>query len=258
MATVTSASQMRRAQMAATIASRVVNCRRVLQVITPSHMSGAEMQLVRLTRQMRARGHEMPVLVKHDSPAIEHMLEKGLSVDRRASAARSTSWRSRGSPARPGNITSIWCNRPSRPPVGGPAGSKRSAGQSRSGHVQGFTSARWHQPAEPFAGRLGRRARRPRRAGHFPRQDHRADERAGGGRVSPAARSAGGASRIWRRRAHAGGGDVRPSLGEEGLSRAVRRDAAGVGRKCRMPSSGSWGRGRCGTSSNKRPAPAAT
>ena len=32
--------------------------RRVMQVITPSHMSGAEMQLVRLTKQMQARGHE--------------------------------------------------------------------------------------------------------------------------------------------------------------------------------------------------------
>src|SRR5690606_13047097 len=82
MATVSSASNLRRAQMAAAITPRVAHCRRVLQVITPSHMSGAEMQLVRLTRKLRARGHEMPVLVKHDSPAIEHMLEQGMSVDR--------------------------------------------------------------------------------------------------------------------------------------------------------------------------------
>ncbi len=54
----------------------------MLQVITPSHMSGAEMQLVRLYQANACPRHELPVLVKHDSPAIEHMLEKGLSVDR--------------------------------------------------------------------------------------------------------------------------------------------------------------------------------
>src|SRR5688500_14485899 len=144
MATATSASQARRVQMAAAIASRVVNCRRVLQVITPSHMSGAEMQLVRLTRRMRARGHELPVLVKHDSPAIEHMLEKGLSVDRAriggkinvmaiariARAARQHRVDLVQSTLSTASWWTGWLE-----PLGGP---------KSVGHVQGFTSARWH------------------------------------------------------------------------------------------------------------------
>src|SRR3954466_14123501 len=75
------AQQLRRLSAAAAIAAKNVKLRRVLQVITPSHMSGAEMQLVRLTRRMQARGHEMPVLVKHDSPAIEDMRHHGLAVE---------------------------------------------------------------------------------------------------------------------------------------------------------------------------------
>lgn len=145
MATVTSASQTRRMQMAATIASRAGGRRRVLQVITPSHMSGAEMQLVRLTKRMRARGHELPVLVKHDSSAIEHMLEKGLSVDRGriggkanilaisriARAARQHRVDLVQSTLSTASWWSGWLET-----FGGP---------KSVGHVQGFTSAAWHR-----------------------------------------------------------------------------------------------------------------
>lgn len=146
MSTVTSANQHHRlASAAAAIASKAAKCRRVLQVITPSHMSGAEMQLVRLTRRMKARGHEMPVLVKHDSPAITEMLHHGIEVERAriggkvnvlaihriAKAAKrhhadlvqstlsSASW---------------WCGWMET--LGGP---------KTVGHVQGFTSAAWHR-----------------------------------------------------------------------------------------------------------------
>src|SRR5262245_28678353 len=61
--------------------SRAAHPRRVLHVITPSHMSGAETQLVRLTRRLRARGHEMPVLVKHGSPAVAEMLARDFPVE---------------------------------------------------------------------------------------------------------------------------------------------------------------------------------
>ncbi|MCC6493359.1 MAG: glycosyltransferase family 4 protein [Pirellulales bacterium] len=135
----------RRWSAAAAIAAKVVNCRRVLQVITPSHMSGAEMQLVRLTRRMKARGHEMPVLVKYDSPAITEMLHQGLEVERariggkinvlavhriakaakrhRADLVQSTL-----------STASWWCGWLEA--LGGP---------KTVGHVQGFTSAAWHR-----------------------------------------------------------------------------------------------------------------
>lgn len=135
----------RRTSAAAAIAAKVVNCRRVLQVITPSHMSGAEMQLVRLTRRMKARGHELPVLVKHDSPAITEMLHHGVEVERariggkvnflairriqqaakrhRVDLVQSTL-----------STASWWCGWMET--LGGP---------KTIGHVQGFTSAAWHR-----------------------------------------------------------------------------------------------------------------
>jgi glycosyltransferase involved in cell wall biosynthesis len=145
MATVTSASQQRRAQMAAAIASRVVNCRRVLQVITPSHMSGAEMQLVRLTRRMRARGHEMPVLVKHDSPAIEHMLEQGLSVER-ARIGGKINMMAIARIARAARQHRVNLVQSTLSTASWWTGWLEAFGGPKSiGHVQGFTSARWHR-----------------------------------------------------------------------------------------------------------------
>ncbi len=55
--------------------------RRILQVITPSHMSGAEMQLVRLTRQMQARGHLLHTISKKGSSANEEFRVRGIDVE---------------------------------------------------------------------------------------------------------------------------------------------------------------------------------
>src|SRR5688500_13768567 len=71
----------RRAASAASIAAKLIRPRRVLQVITPSHMSGAETQVCRLTKQMRARGHEMRVIVKHDSSALTEMQSRLADVE---------------------------------------------------------------------------------------------------------------------------------------------------------------------------------
>ena len=131
--------------MAASIASRVVNCRRVLQVITPSHMSGAEMQLVRLTRKLRARGHEMPVLVKHDSPAIEHMLEQGMSVDR-ARIGGKVNFMAISRIARAARQHHVDLVQSTLSTASWWTGWLEAFGGPKSvGHVQGFTSARWHR-----------------------------------------------------------------------------------------------------------------
>lgn len=118
--------------------------RRVLQIITPSHMSGAEMQLVRMTRRMEARGHVMPTLVKTGSPAIAHMERLGLAVEqagisgklnllavpRIAAAAKRHQVDLIQSTL---STASQWC------------GWLETLGGPKSiGHVQGFTSARWH------------------------------------------------------------------------------------------------------------------
>ena len=130
--------------MAAAIASRVVSCRRVLQVITPSHMSGAEMQLVRLTKRLRARGHELPVLVKHDSPAIEHMLEKGLSVDR-ARIGGKVNFMAISRIARAARQHRVDLVQSTLSTASWWTGWLETFGGPKSiGHVQGFTSARWH------------------------------------------------------------------------------------------------------------------
>src|SRR6188472_947437 len=57
--------------------------RRVLQVITPSRMSGAEMQLVRMTPHMIARGHDVATIIKRNSPAIAEMQRLGLAAQPR-------------------------------------------------------------------------------------------------------------------------------------------------------------------------------
>ncbi|RIK73784.1 MAG: hypothetical protein DCC67_17445 [Planctomycetota bacterium] len=137
--------QLRRASAASGAAARAATCRRVLQVITPSHMSGAEMQLVRLTRRMKARGHEMPVLVKHDSPAISEMLHHGVEVERAriggkanllavhriAAAARRHQAELVQSTL---STASWWCG-----------WMEAFGGPKTIGHVQGFTSAAWHR-----------------------------------------------------------------------------------------------------------------
>ena len=57
-----------------------LSTRRVMQVITPSHMSGAEMQLVRLTRQMQARGHQFSTVIKRGCPATAEMQRLGIDA----------------------------------------------------------------------------------------------------------------------------------------------------------------------------------
>lgn len=130
---------------AAAAATRGVRPRRVLQVITPSHMSGAEMQLVRLTREMCRRGHAMPVLIKQNTSAIDEMRRLGLEVDveqiggklnvraigRIAAAARRHNVDLVQSTL---STASWWCGWLET--LGGPVSV---------GHVQGFTSARWHR-----------------------------------------------------------------------------------------------------------------
>lgn len=119
--------------------------RRVLQVITPSHMSGAEMQLVRLTRRMLARGHYMPVLIKRGSPAIPEMAHQGIvpCIERISGKLNPLAVPLIARTARRHRVdllqstlstASWWCGWLEK--MGGPPSI---------GHVQGFTSARWHR-----------------------------------------------------------------------------------------------------------------
>jgi glycosyltransferase involved in cell wall biosynthesis len=115
------------------IAGRIAASRRVLQVITPSRMSGAEMQLVRLTRRMTSRGHELPILVKSGSPAVAEMEHLGLRpitarIARVARECRADLVQSTLSSA------SWWCG-----------WLEQLGGLKTVGHVQGFTSAAWHR-----------------------------------------------------------------------------------------------------------------
>ncbi len=129
----------------ATIAARPFTPRRVLQVITPKHMSGAETQVVRVTRRMRDRGHSMPVLVKHDSPAVAEMHSRGFPVETAriggkanvlALASIFRAARRHAAEITQSNLStaSWWC------------GWLEALGGPKSlGHVHGFTSARWHR-----------------------------------------------------------------------------------------------------------------
>jgi len=119
--------------------------RRVLQVITPSHVSGAEIQLVRLIRQLKARGHTVTTLVKRNHSIVAELRRLGLDLEplpingklnltslpilaRRARQARAELCHSHLSSA------SWWCGWLQQ--MGGPPSI---------GHVHGFTSALWHR-----------------------------------------------------------------------------------------------------------------
>jgi glycosyltransferase involved in cell wall biosynthesis len=119
--------------------------RRVLQVITPSRMSGAEMQLVRMSRHLSARGHELATIVKRNSPAIAEMRRLGLHVDALPIQGKASFWapaiiahQARKHRAELVQSTlstaSWWCGWLEW--IGGPPSI---------GHVQGFTSALWHR-----------------------------------------------------------------------------------------------------------------
>jgi glycosyltransferase involved in cell wall biosynthesis len=119
--------------------------RRVLQVITPSRMSGAEMQLVRMTPRLAARGHALATVIKRNSPAINEMHRLGLAVDPRrisgkfnplAISVLRRAAREHGAEIIQSTLSSAswwsgWIER-----LGGPPSI---------GHVQGFTSALWHR-----------------------------------------------------------------------------------------------------------------
>lgn len=119
--------------------------RRVLQVITPSRMAGAEMQLVRMTRHMTARGHALATIVKRNCPALGEMHRLDLAAEPRriggkfnplalstlARCAREHGAELIQSTLSTASWWSGWLER-----VGGPPSI---------GHVQGFTSAIWHR-----------------------------------------------------------------------------------------------------------------
>jgi glycosyltransferase involved in cell wall biosynthesis len=130
---------------ASAIAAKVVNSRRVLQVITPSHMSGAETQVCRLTKQMRARGHEMRILVKHDSSALEEMQRRLSDVYPARIGGKGNVFavpkliriaRRHRAELLQSNLStaSWWCG-----------WAETFGGPKTIGHVHGFTSARWHR-----------------------------------------------------------------------------------------------------------------
>ena len=119
--------------------------RRVLQVITPSRMSGAEMQLVRMTPRMIARGHNVATIIKRNSPALAEMRRLGVNAQpRRISGKLSTlalPALARAARQHQADIVqstlstaSWWSGWLSE--LGGPPSI---------GHVQGFTSATWHR-----------------------------------------------------------------------------------------------------------------
>lgn len=118
--------------------------RRILQAITPSHMSGAETQIVRLIKRLEAQGHQLHTVVQRRNSAIPEFLARGVAVEplpiggklnlaavgvlsRAAKRYRAQLIHSSLSTA---SWWSGWLTR-----LGGPPSV---------GHVHGFTSARWH------------------------------------------------------------------------------------------------------------------
>ena len=119
--------------------------RRILQAITPARMSGAEMQLVRMTRLMTGRGHSIATIIKRGSPAIAEMRRLGLVVEPRAIKGKANllammvlalcARRHRADLIQSTLSTASWWS-----------GWLESLGGPPSiGHVQGFTSGAWHR-----------------------------------------------------------------------------------------------------------------
>jgi glycosyltransferase involved in cell wall biosynthesis len=122
-----------------------LKARRVMQVITPSHMSGAEMQLVRLSRQMEARGHKFSTVIKRGSRATPEMRRLGIdprvaSIGGKLNALAIQVLAQHARQTRADVIQSTlstaswWCG-----------WLEWLSGMRTIGHVQGFTSARWHR-----------------------------------------------------------------------------------------------------------------
>jgi len=127
------------------VTERAAAPRHVLHVITPSHMSGAETQLVRLTRRMRQRGHVMPVLVKHDSPAIAEMLARDFPVEpaRIGGKANVFAMAALARAARRHQAELLHTHLSTASWWGGWL--EQFGGPPSVGHVHGFTSAAWHR-----------------------------------------------------------------------------------------------------------------
>ncbi|MDC0936508.1 glycosyltransferase family 4 protein [Pirellulales bacterium] len=139
------AQQPVRAVAAAAQTAAAVRPKCALQVITPSHMSGAEMVVVRMARRLSARGHQMPVLVKCGASAIEEMKQYGLSIESEriggklnvlAARRLAKAARLRGADLLHSHLStaSWWCG-----------WLETFGGPPSIGHVHGFTSARWHR-----------------------------------------------------------------------------------------------------------------
>ncbi len=145
MTTASSTSRRLRSEPLPSITARSFTPRRVLQVITRSHMSGAETQVLRVTRRMRERGHTMPVLVKHGSSAVGEMQNRGFDVETARIGGKvnvlalpviARAARRHGVDLVQSNLStaSWWC------------GWLEAFGGPKSvGHVHGFTSASWHR-----------------------------------------------------------------------------------------------------------------
>jgi len=119
--------------------------RRVLQVITPSRMSGAETQLVRMTARLEARGHAVATLVKTGSPAVPEMQRLGLNTlsghisgkfnPAALLALAQVARQHRADLIQSTLSTASWWS----------GWLERFGGPPSIGHVQGFTSASWHR-----------------------------------------------------------------------------------------------------------------
>jgi glycosyltransferase involved in cell wall biosynthesis len=107
-------------------------------------MSGAETQLLRLTRRMRERGHTVSLVVKRGSSAVAEMQNRGFDVETAAIGGKANllalpvlarAAKRHGVDLVQSNLsTASWW-----------AGWLETMGGPKSiGHVHGFTSARWH------------------------------------------------------------------------------------------------------------------
>ena len=144
MASVSTTHRSRQSHVAS-IAAKVVKPRRVLQVITPSHMSGAETQVLRLTKRMRTRGHEMTVLVKHGSPAVAEMRNRDFEIEtaRIGGKANVFAIAALARVARKHRVEVIQSNLSTASWWSGWL--ETFGGPKSIGHVHGFTSAQWHR-----------------------------------------------------------------------------------------------------------------
>ena len=228
--------------------------RRVLQVITPSRMSGAEMQLVRLTRRMEARGHASPRSSRRAAPPLPKCTASAggrAAADQRQNQSRGAgdhcATRARQHPRRTDPVDAVHRKLVVR--LG------RSLGRSALDRPR----ARIHvgamaPPADALAGRFQRRERRPcasraltRSASRFcttplSPEDFYADSR-------PARRAQPNSAPTPTRPSSARSPTYRRKKATASCSRRCRPSCA----SCPRPSSGSSGRASCWASCKRSP-----